>query len=228
MSRAHLSLLCSLLLLPSGSIAQSENNASAKENLADCVVATMPREAHDAVFSTLIDRRFNKKFGDLMRKKCDIQSESANASANTVHSANALRSALASSLVRANYSQSGPLDFSKVPALWHIQSTKPSGVGGGHRNERDFALKESASRRFLSIYGECIVREKPEPVRQFLLTSEGSKDEAKLFANLQPSLSSCLNKNVSLQLDQSLVRESLAYNYYRLAAVETPDGQGTN
>jgi hypothetical protein len=204
----------------------SDTSLTGNQLLGECIVQAMPSEAHNAVLSTVTNGQFNKLYGNPMRKACGAAA-TAKESEYVVHLANPFRSVLAESLVRAQFSQVGPSDLSAVPPLWHVAAIKPYSVSSGHRKERDFALKESETRRFLSIYGECIARENPEAVRQLLLTLRDSEGERQHFDALQPQLSACLNKGVSMQLDAGLIRESLAYNYYRLAAAANSVAQGS-
>jgi hypothetical protein len=219
--------LISLALAASAAIGQSpESSLVGNQLLGECIVQAMPLEAHKAVLSTVNNGQFNKLYGNPMRKACG-GAASEKESEYVMHLANPFRSILAASLVRAQFSQSGSSDFSLVLPLWHVAATKPYSVSGGHRKELNFALRVSETRRFLSIYGECIARETPETVRHLLLTLRNSEEERQYFDTLQPQMSSCLNKGVSMQLDAGLIRESLAYNYYRLASAANSAVQGS-
>jgi len=194
---------------------------TADQIIGDCIVQAMPEDAHAAVISTLNTGQFNERYGNRMRAACGGSGSSHQGSRAIVHDASKLRAVLADSLIRARFSQNGPSDFISVAPLWHVAAIAGTGPGGAHRDQREFAVRESESKRFLSRFGECVAREAPEAVRALLLTEVRWQEEQALFHALQPQLASCLNNGASMRLGTDLVRESLAYNYYRLASAAT-------
>jgi hypothetical protein len=224
--RAALASVLVVVVAASSSSTHAQSGRSWPEQsdraMADCIVATMTEDAHAAIMSTLGNGRFNIRFGNRMRETCG----GPRASANEVYPANALRATLADAFIRSRFAQAGPTDFSSVPPLWHVAAIQTQRVSGGHEQAREFAVRSSEAHRFLSRFGECIAREAPEAVRLLLLTPPASANEREAFQTLQPGLATCLNNGATMRLDLSMVRESLAYNYYRLAASAATARQG--
>lgn len=66
-------------------------------------------------------------------------------------------------------------------------------------------------------FGECVVRSDPNGSRAFLQTAEGSDAEGAALQALMPSLGGCVEKGAQFKLDRTMLRGTLAFNYYGLA-----------
>lgn len=81
---------------------------------------------------------------------------------------------------------------------------------------------------FASKFGECVVREDPLNSHRLLRTEPSSAEEGAVLQLLQPSLANCLTKGQTIKIARSMVRGTVAVNYYRLAqAVRTMPSRGS-
>jgi hypothetical protein len=224
-----------LLLLPSVSVrVEADEAAPDRPQLAtyaqifgDCVVRAFPRVAHEAVMAEVSNEQMAERYSRLLSTNCMGRAQDAGGPDGIRFSGEMFRSTLADSLIRRSFAGAGPEDFSAVPPLWHFRLEAQPNSEGAPDEAAAQRVRTAAAYNFMSRFGECVARLAPEPTRLLVLTRPGSADERAQFTALQPSMSACLTDGVSIRLSPVLVRGSLAYNYYRLAASASAPMQGT-
>ncbi len=65
--------------------------------------------------------------------------------------------------------------------------------------------------------GECVVRAEPNKSYELLMARLNSAEEGAAFQALGPALSQCVTAGQKIRLNKTLVRGTVALNYYRLA-----------
>ena len=139
------------------------------------------------------------------------------------------RYGLAEALVRREFQASLPPGIAAVPALAPSQeefdepgfklSGRYKAVGPKSLTQ---ARAEVASYRFLSRFGECVVRRNPQAARRLILAEPASNEEALAMAGVRPQLGTCIVEGQKLGMNLKMLRGSLAYNFYRLARAAAP------
>jgi hypothetical protein len=66
-------------------------------------------------------------------------------------------------------------------------------------------------------YGECVVRHKPATAKAFLMTEPETALEADYFQALEPAFSACAPEDKTIKVSKTVLRGTIALNYYRLA-----------
>lgn len=69
----------------------------------------------------------------------------------------------------------------------------------------------------LNEYGECVVRKDPASARALLMTAPESAEEGSRFEELSAALLACTAEDKTMKLTKTLLRGTIALNYYRLA-----------
>ena len=134
------------------------------------------------------------------------------------------RYALADALVRSEFTDGGPTDFSDRPPLTHRQAPTQTDIDAALANEASVKKRDALMRGFeaqkvvaaLSQYGECVVRADPTGARFWILTKPASSEEASRIDALRPSFGACL-KDGTVAFSKATLRGTVALNYYRLA-----------
>lgn len=125
-----------------------------------------------------------------------------------IWSPDTLRYVLADALVRKDIDTNSLTDLDRVAKLTHPV-----------QNRTSFRRRIAADELFreLSIAGECVVRADPANARRLLRSDPTTQMEEAAFAALAVALHNCVAADLAAQLDKSLLRGAVAYNYYRLA-----------
>jgi hypothetical protein len=117
----------------------------------------------------------------------------------------AMRYLVANGLVRVDFRDRGPTDFSAVPPL----DTKPPKA-----NKED---PIATARALADQIGECTARVSPEEVRKLALTDAASDAEMAQVQALVPTFAQCLPPGVQLAFPPSVLRDASVLGYARLA-----------
>ena len=112
--------------------------------------------------------------------------------------------------------------FDGVPLLQHkavdpADFTAKPGASKKSIQTLEQARLNAEDRVFASKFGECVVRTDPAYSRKLLFTATSSLEEDAFFAALRPALGSCLIPGQTIKIEKSMVRGTIALNYYRLA-----------
>ncbi|MDQ3246750.1 MAG: hypothetical protein M3Q52_07665 [Pseudomonadota bacterium] len=144
-----------------------------------------------------------------------------------------MRYALADALVGLELKADVRTSFAAVPPLRHgtiaEADIRPPAGKRLSRDELRTWEKSLAGLRgaiFMSALGECVVRTDPAASHALLMTEVESADERTWFKTLSPALAGCTKAGETIALNPTVVRGTIAMNYYRLAKAAVPAGQG--
>lgn len=183
-----------------------------------CVVKSKHKQASDAILFTGDD-------GESVRDFAGSTPRCLPSDAITMGFGGDLyRYTLAEALIGAEFTTSGPGDFSDRPALKHpspmTKAQFDASVAAAASSKRRAFLEDVYEKQkavnFLSRYGECVAREDPQNTRNLILARPGSVEESKQIEVLRPVFSACLEPD-TLGFSRATMRGTLALNYYRLA-----------
>lgn len=135
-----------------------------------------------------------------------------------------LRYCLADALIQLELANGPVLSFANVPALppraFDASKFEPKpGKTPSKRELENLANHRSRSEvaTFMAGFGECVVRSDSVKSYELLMTQVTSKEEAAQMGKLTPVLASCIPQQRTVSLNKTVVRGSIAMNYYRLA-----------
>jgi len=141
-----------------------------------------------------------------------LTSQNVRGYALQVYPTAAMRYLVADGLVRTDFRDRGPTDFSAVPPL---DSTPPK----GNKAADQAVLK---ARELADQIGECTARVSPEDVRRLSQTEAASDAEIAQIKALVPTFAQCLPPGVQLAFPPSVLRDSSVLAYARLAYARRP------
>jgi hypothetical protein len=201
----------------------TQQTRSISANYADCVVKKSAPQARGAIAELAGNLVVQKKYRRLIDSSCMGQVTNDTSAGGIAFGGDTFFYTMADALIRKDYSQSGPTDFSAVTQLVHRQKLPdPSASDLEKMNKREQADIEKDVNRVntfstLSRFGECAVRGNPEASRQLSLTDVGSTSEREKFNQLVPALAKCLEPGATAKFSPALLRGTIALNYFRLA-----------
>jgi hypothetical protein len=111
-----------------------------------------------------------------------------------------VRGALYEAMYDRDYASGGPIDFANAPA--------PTVPGDGVNPSLDAALLQ---------FGACVVRAAPADARALLASQQGSSGEAASIAALNPHLSPCMVRGLTITFSAPMLRGVLAEAMYKLS-----------
>ena len=202
---------------------------SISANYADCVVKKSAPQARGAIAELANSLTVQKKYRRLIDPTCMAQVTTNTSSDGIAFGGDTFFYTMADALIRKDYAQSGPTDFSAIAPLIHRQKlANPSASEREESSKRQQAefekdLAKSNAFNTLSRFGECAVRGNPEVSRQLSLTEVGSADERLKFNILLPALAKCLPPEATVKFSPFLLRGTIALNYFRLAFASETD-----
>ena len=201
---------------------------------AKCVVGRQAKRASEAIAANAPNRTIVRNYPQLIIGDCLVR-QSRHA-AKMRFGGDLYRYALADALVARELASGAAPDFSAAPRLDHRDpGPAPTQVGPGGRKlkraEYEAAVEshnEDSAFAFISRYGECVVRARPAEARALLGTAPDSTEESARFTALRPALARCLSEGQTLSFGRTVLRGTIAVNYYRLAlaARAIPAGGG--
>lgn len=207
---------------------------------ARCVVGKRQDKASEALLRNVDNATLMRDYrsliiGDCLISQKGIRSDVRISSVKMSFEGDLYRYALADALVAREFASAPPPDLSAVPKLDHrLPGAEPQRVTAkGKRlsqKKYDALMKdyrEAYAFSYLSVYGECVVRDAPAGARALLLTTPDSPEEKPAFDALQPALAECLPAGSTLRFGRTALRGTIAINYYRLAraALGAPAGR---
>lgn len=197
---------------------------------AKCKVRGNHKRAHDLVLSNLSDAQMERKFDDLYSSRAiavlvGCRDLSIRPGVAFRLQPEMLRGALAQELIRLDLRKGPIADLSNRPALSHrqpeSQETYKNRLATAKFARQRLKIEQERDNEiaaaWLSIYGECVVRQQPAGAWAWIMSSPESKDEAAAMATVKPALAECLTEGRALNFAKDVLRASLATNYYRLA-----------
>ena len=207
---------------------------------AQCVVGKRQAKASEALLRNIDNATFMRDYPSLIIGDClvvqkGIRSDVRIGNVKMSFEGDLYRYALADALVRKELAAVPAPDFSTVAKLDHrLPGPAPQRVSAKGKplsqSKYDALVKdyeENYAFSYLSVYGECVVRNAPAEARALLLTVPDSPEEKPSFDALQPALAECLPAGSTLRFGRTSLRGTIAINYYRLAraALGAPAGR---
>lgn len=233
-------IVCLALVAPAAALATSKEETRLRQVAADyakCVVHKSRAKASEAVLSTADNKAVMRKFTQIIDSDCMLKSVEADAEAVQMRfPGTTLQGAIADALVNADFATRGDESFADrlplaQPAMLEPEQEASELAKAKDERERQVlqaAFVEYKARAWMAAYGECVVRQNPEGARYWLLTPPDAPDEMSRIKALQPALSACLRAG-SIKFTRTILRGTVAINYYRLAlATRVPAAGGNN
>lgn len=211
--------------LASGSAVDAKEFSTAEirevsKNYADCVVKRRYELARNAVVSNANNGEIAKDYRKLIIGDCLVKANKGNG-ARMKFGGDHYRYALAEALIRHDFPEPSLTTVEGLAKLTHLPTpTSPPDVTGYKKSKAEKVLAAYQSSKLitsLSQYGECVVRLAPVDSHALLMTDTDTAGEAAAFAKLQPTLGDCLAGDGTVKFGKSVLRGSIAINYYRLA-----------
>lgn len=75
---------------------------------------------------------------------------------------------------------------------------------------------------YLAEFGECVVRKNPSQAHALLMADPASPQEDSTLQAIYPSLGGCMTAGQTIKFNRSILRGTIAMNYYRLALASGP------
>jgi len=152
--------------------------------------------------------------------------------------ADMLKYALADALVQSELARSAPLtDIASVAPLAHGTIDPQEFLPPPGKSLKPAELKELDDNKtkaqvaiYLSQFGECVVRADPADSHALLMANPDTAAESAAFGRLGSALGNCLDRGRQLALNKTVLRGTLALNYYRLVKaprIVAPTAPGT-
>jgi hypothetical protein len=210
-------------------VAPGPNDYSTKEtrrlirNYGDCIVNRQQRRASEAILADVSNAELLRRYPKLIDGYCLPSTPGIVVQAR--FQGDQYHYALAEALVKKELGDAPAPDFSKVPVLYHRDAgpepsrTAPNGKPLGARKfEAAVAAHGRAQAfRFLSLYGECVVRAEPAASRALLMAEADTPQEQAQFTALSAAFGTCMPEGRTMALGKVALRGTIAINYYRLA-----------
>ncbi|MEO7276985.1 MAG: hypothetical protein ABIW33_03050 [Sphingomicrobium sp.] len=192
-------------------------------DFARCLVKIHPVEARHFVVGDLADAQAQQS--NLMRavdNRCFVPNILGEARISIPPGA--LRQMLANALVQAQLATTTLGDLELVAPLIHPIYNDDQFQPKAGKQYKPAELQTMAEQRaalkagrFLSIFGECVVRMDQANALVLLNSSPTSSAEEAAIAALAPAMGQCIPEGQSLALNKESIRGNVAENYYRLA-----------
>ena len=185
-----------------------------------CVV----RRNHDIsvrlVIEGLDNARVIKNYPGLIDGDCLVKVANSRNSIGLHLPGEMLRYSIADALVAKDLASPELTDLERVAPLRHLSVEDLQFAAG--RKPRSAEAQQSAidlreGEIFMSKFGECVVRADPLHAHQFLRASVATAEESSALKLLAGALTKCAPGGASFKVNRTMMRGTIAVNYYRLA-----------
>ena len=196
-----------------------------------CVVKGHHEKASEAILSAANNKQITGKLNELISSDC-LGSLAGDVSMRFPK--DTFKYALADALVNADFASAGPATFDDRLPLAQPYGITPEDAAAQlakARNDRQRKAVQAdidAARAlaWFSGFGECVSRRDPVATRYWLLTPSDIPEENTRIKALQPAFGACLQQG-TMKLNRSVMRGTVAINYYRLAMATVVPGAGS-
>jgi len=216
-------------LIGTAAAAAAQSDYSTKEtrqlirDYGDCIVNRQQKRASEAILGDVGNAELMQRYSRLIDGYCLPTRPGIRIQAR--FQGDQLQYALADALVKKELWNLPAPDFAQIPSLYHRDpGPEPSRLElngkplGARRYEAAVAAHQAAQAfRFLSLFGECVVRAGPAAARALLLAEPGTPQEQAQFAALATPFGICMPEGRTLAFGKVALRGTIAINYYRLA-----------
>lgn len=224
-------MLLLLTALVSASSAPAADKSDAKEvreiqvKYGECVIKKHLKAARHFVLTPNMDddewRKAISKVGD---GGCLVAAADAAGGIAMTFPTDMMRYTLAEALVRREFA-AGPVSSIKDAAALEeptLDEAKYQPKPGKKLNKAKLErLQESRSKRvaliYLAKFGECVVRQESIQSHALLMAQSATVEETRAFNALMPAFGNCLAPGETLKFNKTVLRGTIAMNYYRLA-----------
>jgi hypothetical protein len=190
-------------------------------NYAQCVVKNHHDKAKEMILSDSDNNIIEHQYSSLIDSEC---LRAVASGVDMTFGGDLYRYALADALVNADLRTREDKDFSDRLPLAHLAGPSSSDLSmelaaTNSKKKRDEILKrfdKAVANAWLSRFGECVVRQNPVESKYWILTTPDSAEETSRINALRPTFNQCLS-NGSLTFNRTVLRGTVALNYYRLA-----------
>ncbi len=189
---------------------------------AACVVRKHHQKASEAIVATASNHAITHQLSQIVDADC--LGSAAGYGVDMRFPNDTYQYALADALVNAEFVSRGDTSFADRLPLAQPEIVTPEqemtrlekAKDARQRKEvQDSVVKQNAL-AWISRYGECVVRRDPVNARYWLLTPAETAEETSRIKAMQPAFGSCLGSG-TLRFTRTVIRGSVAVNYYRLA-----------
>lgn len=224
---------------PQADAAATKESRMTQVRYGECVIAREYKAAREFVLNPLLEepalQRLTAKVTD---GKCLIKSApSSLGSVRMRFPLDTMRFSLAEALVRREFAAGPVMGIEAAAPLSQLRfdpafyEPKPGQkLSPKELEDLKFRRDYRLARAFLGEFGECVVRANPAASHALLLTSPVTPEESRAFNSLSAVFGNCIAGGPNMSLDKSVIRGTVALNYYRLAhapRIATPTAGAT-
>lgn len=198
--------------------------------IADCAINREPDQSRTIVLTPLSAGEVLERYPEVIPTQCftgDFADLAMSFPFPTLHTT------FADALIRHDFSETGPTNFSSLPALNPVTAPPAATVEEladlteRQRTSRLAFDRDVAAWGALQRLGECIARRGGDDVRKLAATMPATPEERAQLAVLQPMIAACLPPGTTVRLRPADVRGGAVLAYYRLAIAAGHHPQST-
>ena len=158
-----------------------------------------------------------KKYPKLIDGDCLVKAANPKSGIGMQLPGDMLRYAIADALVARDLATSELTDLDRVAPLRHpvLEPTLMPESISPEAKETKIALRKAEI--FMSTFGECVVRADPQHALKLLRTKVATVEEAAALTPLAGAFGKCAPGGASFKVNRTMMRGTIAVNYYRLA-----------
>lgn len=195
-----------------------------------CVIKKQYEAARKFVLThDLESAEWRRLVGKVSDGSCLMVAAASNGNVQMQFPNDTMRYALADALVRRDIPGAVTPNLKNAAPLVHPDFDEQDFLPKAGRKTKQWQLDQLAESRtkrialvYLAEFGECVVRENAATSHALLMADPESTGESVAFASLRPALANCLVAGQTLSFNKSMLRGTIAMNFYRLAQAPRP------
>lgn len=197
---------------------------------ATCTVRNYHNRSRDLILADIDNAAMERKFGDLYTSKplafvSGCRELFLRDRQGIAIDPDLFRYALAAVLVKRDFANDPSAGFSNVAPLSHrapeseAQYQAKLGATGSEKRRAQikFEHDKDLTQAWLAQFGECVARKNPVSAKDWIVSSPESAAENAAIKQMSPEFSACLAEGEALTFPKTILRGTVAINYYRLA-----------
>lgn len=238
-------LLVAIALLPLGAQsalglpAGKDRYAQDVYDYATCTVRNNHKRSRELILADIDNATMAQKFSDLYTSKPLAFVFECHELILVEHQVieidpDLFRISLATVLVQKEFARVATLEFSRVAPLSH---RPPEDAGkyqarfaAAHSDKQRARIKleydKDLTRFWLAQFGECAARKEPAVAKDWIMSDVDSTAERAAITRMSPAFAACLAEGETLTFPKSVLRGTVAINYYRLAMAKPAASTG--
>lgn len=221
-----------LLLAPAVAFAAPKPDFDAKDtraiayDYAGCTVKRRHAQAREVILANLDNSAILKRYPALARGEClvDATQKKTSSGVEMRFPGDTIRYGLADALFATDLAAVAPRDLSAAAPLTHARVDESEyepepgkKISKRRAEEMEKARSIAVGSAAISRFGECVVRRDSRNSHKLLAAKPTTSEESRAFADLQPAFEACLAAGRTFKTNRTMMRETIAINYYRLA-----------